>query len=85
MPDLLISDARIVDGSGRRPFWGSVVVTGDRIEGIIRSGAAEPLTQVRNQIVELHPNHLVIGHSSLVIRHSCYRRCPSRGTRGAND
>src|SRR5438477_1207540 len=41
MPDLLISDARIVDGSGRRPFWGSVVVTGDRIEGIIRSGAAE--------------------------------------------
>jgi dihydroorotase/N-acyl-D-amino-acid deacylase len=40
--DLLISNARILDGSGAPPSPGSVSVEGDRIVGILPEGATEP-------------------------------------------
>jgi N-acyl-D-amino-acid deacylase len=40
--DLLISNARIVDGSGGGAFAGAVAVAGDRIERVLRPGEEEP-------------------------------------------
>jgi N-acyl-D-amino-acid deacylase len=42
MSDLLISGAVIVDGSGGPPFSGSVAVSGDRIERVLRAGEDLP-------------------------------------------
>ena len=42
MADLLLSGALIVDGSGSAPFSGSVAVTGDRIERVLRDGEELP-------------------------------------------
>ncbi len=42
MEDLLISGAVIVDGSGGPPFSGSVTVSGDRIERVLRAGVDRP-------------------------------------------
>jgi N-acyl-D-aspartate/D-glutamate deacylase len=42
MADLLISGATIVDGSGGPPFSGSVAVSGDRIERVLRAGEDLP-------------------------------------------
>jgi N-acyl-D-amino-acid deacylase len=42
--DLLIADALIVDGTGARPFVGSVAVAGDRIAWIGRTGMSVPDT-----------------------------------------
>jgi N-acyl-D-aspartate/D-glutamate deacylase len=42
MADLLISGAEIVDGNGGRPFSGSVAVTGDRVEYVLRDGEDLP-------------------------------------------
>ncbi len=47
MVDLLISGASIVDGGGGTPFVGSVAVTGDRIEAVLRDGEPEPETARR--------------------------------------
>jgi N-acyl-D-amino-acid deacylase len=46
MADLLISGAVIVDGSGGSPFSGSVAVSGDRIERVLRGGADLPQAAV---------------------------------------
>jgi N-acyl-D-amino-acid deacylase len=42
MADLVISGAQIVDGSGSSPRAGTVVVSGDRIEDVLRPGEIEP-------------------------------------------
>jgi N-acyl-D-amino-acid deacylase len=45
MADLLISGARIVDGTGGAPFSGSVTVTGDRIQRVLPEGAEFPVAE----------------------------------------
>lgn len=47
MTDLLVADARIVDGTGSTPFRGAVAVEGDRISRIIRDGQPEPVAARR--------------------------------------
>lgn len=42
MIDLLLSNARVVDGSGAAAFDGSVAVQGDRIAAVLRPGLPEP-------------------------------------------
>ena len=41
MPDILVRNGMIVDGTGREGFRGSVHVVGDRIKAVIPSNAAE--------------------------------------------
>ena len=42
MTDLLVTNALVVDGTGAPPFHGSVAVSADRIERVLRPGEAEP-------------------------------------------
>ena len=42
MADLLVADARIIDGSGALAFAGSLTVSGDRIERVLRDGEPQP-------------------------------------------
>jgi N-acyl-D-aspartate/D-glutamate deacylase len=39
---VIISGARVIDGSGNPWFYGDVVLAGDRIDGIVPAGTAEP-------------------------------------------
>jgi N-acyl-D-aspartate/D-glutamate deacylase len=39
MSDILITNARIFDGSGSQPFTGEVLVQGNRIRQVRRGGA----------------------------------------------
>ena len=47
MIDLLVANARIVDGSGDPEFAGSVAVAGDRITRIVAAGEPEPAARRR--------------------------------------
>ena len=44
MTDVLITNGRIVDGTGNAWFYGDVAITGDRIERIAPPGAIDPST-----------------------------------------
>jgi N-acyl-D-amino-acid deacylase len=45
--DLLVANALVVDGTGARPFRGSVAVSADRIERVLRDGEDEPIAARR--------------------------------------
>lgn len=49
MTDLVISRALVIDGSGAPGFVGSVTVTGDRIEAVLREGEPEPAAARRTE------------------------------------
>ncbi len=58
MTDLLVANARVVDGTGASAFHGSVAVDGDRISRVLGAGEPEPPARLR---VDAHGHVLAPG------------------------